>query len=169
MRVLILRLAPAIGAVILIALIAAAWPRPTDVGVRQAYALLKNAAVPVKVLGWVTPQAAQAELLADGYRLTLRDPVLGDITIVGSRGGLPAEMHAAPIRWREDEVDYAVTAAEPQLIAPRIVSLEAGEHQLGVATTDTPLLYLFYLPLLVSLSAWGAWSLLSESVDELRA
>ena len=60
-------------------------------------------------------------------------------------------------------MEYAViAAADSRLIEPRIMSLDAGERQLGVGNTDTPLLYLFYLPLLLGLSAWGVWVLLSE-------
>jgi hypothetical protein len=167
MRVLILRLAPAIGAVILITLIAAAWPRPTDVGVRQAYDVLRGAPVPVKVLGWVVAQDAQAQVLADGYQLTIRDPILGEVTLSGGRGQTPEP--GALLSWRESDVEYAVTASvDSRLIQPRIVSLEEGARQLGVGNTDTPLLYLFYLPLLVALSAWGVWVVLSEPLDEQR-
>jgi hypothetical protein len=147
-------LAPAwlIGVAALVMLV---WPRPTDGAVREAYRRLSAAAVPVRVIGWTTPTAAQSQLSSEGYTLSVQDPSLGALTISGERGGSPSP--GATLSWNEGDTVYTVTtSADPALVVPRVVPLDDALHQFEGSPWDTPVLYLWYLPLLVGVMPLAA-------------
>jgi len=156
-----------VGVLVLAALatfVVLAWPRADDRELRDAYAQLEGAPIPVKALGWIAPQAARAEVRGDGYTLELRDPDLGDVTIGGCRGCSVGSL-AGDVRWSEGDVSYAVrTTAEPALVLSRVVPLAVAREQITGRSTDAPLLYLVYLPAFVVFAGWGVWSLLMRPV-----
>jgi hypothetical protein len=136
-----------------VAAVAFAYPQPGDSEVRSAYARLASAGVPVQVLGWIAPSAADARLTEDGgYALTLHDPGLGDVTITGSPAGQSADDGGSSLSWRGDQAVYAIrTTADTADVASRVVPLDEGSRQILGGAWDTPVLYLWYLPLVVIL------------------
>jgi hypothetical protein len=149
-----------IGSVaVLIALVWLAWPRPVDTEVLAAYAQLERSPVTVKALGWISPSQARAQVLPDGYVLSLQAALLGDVTISGQRRAAPESQSG--LTWQEGDVTYVLqTTADRQVVQPRIVSLEEARNQLRANALDTPVLYLGYLPAFVAFGLWATRSLL---------
>jgi hypothetical protein len=131
--------------------------------VLQAYAQLERSPVPVKVLGWILPTQARAQLLPNGYVLSLRAGWPGQVTIKGQRGAAPDSQNG--LTWQEADVTYVIeTTADRNLVQPRIVSLGDGRNQLVGRAWDSPVLYLVYLPAFAVFGLWATRSLLPGSL-----
>jgi hypothetical protein len=153
-----------LSAVLLVGLVSITWPRPADAAVLQTYAQLEQSSVPVKVIGWIQPTAASAQILPDGYVYRVHAEQLGDLTISGRRGTTPAS--PGQLAWQEGDVTYTLEAtADQQLVQPRVIPLAAARDQLvGGSRWETPMLYLAYLPAFAAFTVWAARSLLLASV-----
>src|SRR5215472_9358965 len=136
-----------------------AWPRPSPSAVLQTYAALERAPIPVEALGWINPVSASAQISRTGYVLVVRTPELGDVTIAGNQDPnlLPLDWPT----WRSSGGSYALrTAADWSLVQSQVVPLSEAEGQLTGNWVDTPVLYLWYVPLFAAFSVWSVWSLL---------
>ena len=81
----------------------------------------------------------------------------------GQRGG-PVPESQNGLTWQEGDVTYMVlTAADRQVVQPRIVSLDEARNQLRGNGWDTPVLYLGYLPAFAVFCLWVTRSLFSGS------
>jgi hypothetical protein len=148
----------ACGAV-LAALVWAVWPRPAPSLPLQAYAQLAHAPIPVETVGWIDPDSASAQTSQSGYVLILHVPELGELTIAGYPQ--PSALPSNWLTWRESGVTYALqTEADPRLVRSRLVSLAQAERQLSGNAIDTPLLYLWYVPVFLAFSVSGSLSVL---------
>jgi hypothetical protein len=141
------------------------WPRATDAALRHAYAQLQHAPVPVEVVGWIETAEPRVELVPNGYVLTVRATQLGEVTIAGQRGTVPAVTGATT--WQEGDVTYTLqTTADPQLVRTLLVSGTQAQQQIAGSAWDTPVLYLVYLPALLGFGAWATWQLLLRPSTE---
>lgn len=139
------------------------WPRPADAALLQAYAQLEQSPVPVRVVGWIQAAVVRVEVLPDGYVLSVRAEQMGDLTVSGRRGSLPATNGA--LEWHEGDVTYAVdTTADVKVVQPRLTSLDVARQQLTSGSWVTPVLYAVYLPAFVAFTVWAARSLLLQPV-----
>jgi hypothetical protein len=138
-----------IGALAIGALVVLVFPRAADQEVRAAYQQLSTAVLPVRVIGWIRPLAPSVSLSDGGYVLSVQDPDLGELVIGGAHGVEPAMRDSASLRWSEGDQRYAVLTTATTAVAPRIVPLDVAKRQLQGGPWDTPLLYLWYLPLLL--------------------
>jgi hypothetical protein len=124
------------------------------------YSLLEASPVPVRAIGWVQPEQTKAAVLAGGYVLSMRDRRLGELTIEGCRT-CPATASTNGLSWTEGDVTYTLrTAADPDLLMPRVIPLSVARDQLTGNAWDAPVLYAWYLPAFVAFSVWGVWSTL---------
>jgi hypothetical protein len=133
------------------ALVALAYPRSDDAELRTTYQQLAGAGVPVRIVGWIAASAAEARLTSDGgYSLSVHDSGLGDVNIDGRRATHPDAGGKASLSWQDGGTVYAVHAiADAADIAMRVVPHEVGIRQIQGGVWDTPVLYLWYLPLIV--------------------
>jgi hypothetical protein len=138
-----------IGVVVVAGLVVLAMPRAADQSVRGAYQQLSTATLPVLVVGWIAPDSARAALTSTGYTLAVHDPELGDIVISGARGGQPHPGDSSAQRWKVDDAQYAVHSSAESAVAARVVPLDVARRQIEGSPWDTPLLCLWYLPLVV--------------------
>ena len=145
------------AAVGILALVVLAWPRASDVEVRAAYVQLQASPVPVLAIGWISPVAARADVSNDGYTLIIRDSAVGDLTIRGNRGRETAA-GAGSLVWHVGDVEYTTDAT----LGPRVVPLAEAKRQLTGSEWDTPVLYGFYLPLLIGFLGWAVVSLFTR-------
>lgn len=148
------------GAVALVGLIIAAYPRPADSSVLDAYQTLEAAPVPVAAVGWIEPSSAQARLLTTGYVLSVEATGLGSIAISGNRD--PNQVPEDALSWQQAGTTYWLeTSGDPELVRARVTTLENARQQLiGSTVLDTPALYLFYLPVFLVFCVWASVSLL---------
>jgi hypothetical protein len=145
----------------LCALVVLAMPRATDQNVRSAYQQLSTATLPVLVLGWIAPDAARVTLTPTGYTLAVHDPDLGDVVVSGARGGQPLPGETTAQRWNVGDDQYAIQTSAKAAAASRVVPLEVARRQIEGSPWDTPLLYLWYLPLVVGALTVATFRVLS--------
>jgi hypothetical protein len=118
--------------------------------------------VPVRAIGWIQPEQANALLLPDGYVLSVSDSHLGRLTIEGCRS-CSAPAPSEGLTWHEGDVTYTLrTASDPGLVTTRIVPLGVARKQLTGSTWDVPVLYAWYLPAFAAFSIWSVWSTLFQ-------
>jgi hypothetical protein len=144
-----------------------AWPSSTNRQLRQTFETLQRSPVPAYVIRPQEERETHAEVSSDGYVFRLVRPDDGDIHVSGSRrasaGGMANTRQAT---WSVDGATYTLSVPE-HYSDDAVRDTRNGLKRVDVATReafgfgwDTPLLYLFYLPLMggfVCLTCWFVW------------
>lgn len=132
----------------------ASWPRPAGSPPLEQYRLLEQAPIPVLVIGWLQPRSARAELVPGGYVVTIDGGSLGTVTVAGNQDAdaLPGGMSQT---WQDGGATYGLaSSAIVSEAAARVVPLTLAEQQLTGNRVDTPILYVWYLPLFGLFFVW---------------
>jgi hypothetical protein len=183
----------AVVGALLLAAISLAWPAPTANQQPATLTALQGSVVPVLIPAVNRDWTTRSEVLPDGYRFTAIPVGGVPLTIEGRQMPFPDDPHNQTVEvrgtraslrtfrdqnsrddqrvayWQENGVYYAFTSPDSlgnpglQEVLDRLTPLDTAIAATRTWPGDTPLLYVFYLPLMLATILGAVWLMLDET------